>query len=202
MGGKRYILKPGKKFTRLTVLTDNLDGTAYCQCSCGTQRSYRKVDLKRGATRSCGCWNTDRIKKHGMENSSTYDCWAAMLYRCRTPSCELYNEYGGRGITVCARWYDFKKFFADMGEKPDGYTIERINNDGNYKPSNCRWATHKEQMRNRRVTLRTMYGGKMTAISEVAEIHGVGRKRLAARLARGIPLEKALLKEKFTRWNK
>ena len=88
--------------------------------------------------------------KHGMRYSSIYGCWANLIQRCSNPKNPKYKYYGARGIKVCARWHFFENFYADMGDKPEGLTLERKNNDGDYEPGNCKWATHKEQANNTR----------------------------------------------------
>lgn len=90
------------------------------------------------------------MTKHGMSKTSIYRCWQQVIQRCENPKSPDYKNYGGRGITVCERWHTFENFYEDMGDKPKGLTLERINNDGNYEPGNCEWATWKKQQNNRR----------------------------------------------------
>jgi hypothetical protein len=132
-----------------------------CRCVCGEERMCQRDNLTARRTTSCGCGRLrkfiDRITKHGGCGDSrrggtpTYRSWRAMRERCRYPQSKSYVNYGGRGISVCARWDDFGNFLADMGERPsDAHSIDRINNDGNYEPGNCKWATRQEQHSNKR----------------------------------------------------
>ncbi len=154
----------GKRFTRLTValLMPERSKKGYaqwlCECDCGNPVVVPTNSLSEEHTRSCGCLNRDltgeRARTHGKSRAglSEYDAWKSMLRRCYTKTNPRYSDWGGRGISVCDRWRtSFENFLSDMGLKSDpSLTLDRINNDGNYEPSNCRWATYLEQSKNKR----------------------------------------------------
>jgi hypothetical protein len=123
------------------------------RCDCGFDSIHVAADLRAGKSKQCTtCHNKETARnniKHGMHSTHIYFVWRTMIQRCNNPNAGFYHRYGGRGIKVCDRWLKFEKFLEDMGERPDGMTIDRINNDGNYEPSNCRWVTHKENCNNR-----------------------------------------------------
>lgn len=125
-----------------------------CLCDCGNNIVVRGSSLKNGHTKSCSCLRIERNKeqktKHGRYGSKEYITWSNMKKRCMNSKSPNYKDYGGRGIKICKRWEEFENFYVDMGDRPEGKSIDRIDNDGNYTPKNCKWSTHTEQMNNRR----------------------------------------------------
>ncbi len=190
----------GMKFTRWLVVghTKNiLDSTYFnCLCDCGTIRLVKRYHLKSGASKSCGCLNKEvvakRFKTHGMEGTPTYNVWQHILQRCNNTKNKSYKNYGGRGIKVCKRWRNsFENFYSDMGDKPKNKSIDRIDNNGDYKPSNCKWSTAKEQCSNTRKNIKVTIKGKTNIISEGSVKLKGSSSTIHSRLRRGWSIEKA-----------
>jgi hypothetical protein len=154
---KHLIDLAGQRFGRLTVVSygKNAREGWFCRCDCGVEWFVPSGSLRNGSTRSCGCLKRDemsqRLRTHGGAFMPEYKIWEAMRRRCSKPSDPSYKNYGARGISVCERWLDYGNFLADMGKRPTPkHTLDRTNNDGNYEPGNCHWATRSEQAKNRR----------------------------------------------------
>ncbi len=195
------------KFGLLTVLSeDERRGRRRyfrCRCECGTEKSVRIDHLKTGRTVSCGCEHSRRSRArasvmhqsnitHGASSSRAYRIWHAIKARCLNPNTTHYRSYGGRGITICKRWMSFSNFLADMGQPPDGHEIERINNNLGYKPSNCRWATRREQQNNRRSNRLLTHDGKTMTVAEWSRFLNFSHKTIRSRLDYGMSTAEAL----------
>lgn len=191
----------GKVFGRWTVLELDEKVTAkapyyICECSCGSVSSIRRDHLRSGNSQSCGCLRREVTGKssitHNATGTKTYLIWAAMLNRCRNKNVKEYPNYGGRGITVCERWYSFENFLADMGEQPAGLQIDRTDNNGNYSQENCRWVNRSENCNNRRNNKLIEHNGVTKTLSQTARDAGMAPQILGKRLFRGWDIEKAL----------
>lgn len=146
-----------QKFWRWTILRELSPQRGHrrvkCQCECGTVKSRNLQSIRSGLSRSCGCLRSDAVKRHGMWKSTEYTIWSQMKQRCYNQRSPSYHKYGARGIGVCKRWKaSFAAFLEDMGNRPSmAHTLDRFpNNNGNYEPGNCRWATIDQQAQNKR----------------------------------------------------
>lgn len=185
----------GKRFGRLTVIRETdirKNGSVVweCRCDCGNIVFAKQNHLARGAVVSCGCYNKDVITIHGMTNSKLFNVWSSMKLRCFCETHPQYKDYGGRGITVCDEWLEFDNFHKWAIEngykegKRGKYTIDRIDVNGNYEPSNCRWADMKVQARNRRNNVVVEYNGEKHCLAEWADIMGIPYTTIASRWRR------------------
>jgi hypothetical protein len=193
-----------QRFGRLVVLEERQvklsDGRykypCLCRCDCGQLTEAEKSNLATGTTSSCGCFRLERLREatvtHGQSDSVVYQIWCNMIQRCTNPSNGGYDNYGGRGITVTCRWKTFAHFYADMGDPPIGMTLERLDVDGSYSPSNCCWASQLAQARNKRANRVFTYQGKTQCLSQWAEDYGVKYWTYHARLRRGWSIEEIL----------
>lgn len=187
-----FINEVGNTYGRLTVISKDVTGSSgqikwKCGCACGNTVIVRGDSLRSGATLSCKCLNNEiasnLFTKHGMYKTPTYRSFYNMLHRCYKASHKNFDNYGGRGIKVCDRWKDsFDNFFSDMGEKPIGMTLDRINNDKNYDPDNCRWATQKVQSRNTSRNINLVFNGETKCITDWAKLLGISKYALIARI--------------------
>lgn len=199
----------GRKFGRLLVLgrdtsqrtrkpSGPLRKAKYvCVCDCGKIHMADSYRLQSGETKSCGCLRRETLRTmrlvHGMKNSPEHRSWSAMKNRCNNPMATSYHNYGARGIAVCDRWNDsFVRFLEDMGERPDGTSLDRIDNDGDYCPENCRWATRAEQSRNTRQNRMIRHNGVVKCATDWAAGCGVALETLRWRIDAGWDIENAL----------
>lgn len=192
-----------QRFGRLVVIertgSKKNKATWLCLCDCGNFVIVVGQNLRRGGTKSCGCFQKALVRNRSITHSRThtklYTIWIQMRGRCKNKANSSYKNYGGRGITVCKEWEQFENFYFDMGDPPKGLTLERINNDGNYEPSNCKWATRKEQSNNSRKNTIIEYNSQRLTIAEWARKAGLKYNTLLMRLNRNWPIERALIRE-------
>lgn len=202
----------GKQFGRWTVISfaEKRGKHPYwlCECLCGNQGVIAATNLTRGLSRSCGCLNSEVTAtknranaihgqsgngSNGKRATAEYEAWSKMLRRCRNDFDRSYANYGGRGISVCERWLSFENFYADMGPRPSKqHSLDRVDNDGNYEPDNCRWTTRDVQGRNRRTSVVLTLAGEAMTVTEWAERLNLSRYTIFSRLRKGASAEEAL----------
>ena len=213
MSNRIPLVQAGDRFDRLLVIepshstkrvgkAGSLCWLALCQCDCGALTTPSEIGLKHGVTKSCGCLSREKRSDscrarstHGLRGAPEYRIWTAMKQRCTNPKSPCWCDYGGRGIKVCQRWLDsFEAFYEDMGPRPSAkHSIDRIDTNGGYCPENCRWATQKEQSRNRRSNVIIEYRSEKMPLIELAERTGVNYWLLWDRLFRfGLTVEDAV----------
>lgn len=204
----------GRRVGKLTVLrrTENVGRQPAwcCLCDCGVEKRVLGMHLRAGRPLDCGCGQGDRIRAvhqtHGMTGNKEYHTWRGLKGRCENPTHKQYPAYGGRGITLCDRWRDsFESFYADMGPRPAGTTLDRIDNDGPYSPDNCRWATAYEQQNNRRSNVRITLDGETRTMKQWAMHFGIPYPVVKDRRANGVtgadlfaPLVRRKYRTKYT----
>ncbi len=204
----RKPLDLGHKFGRLTVTEscepdfDPRGVRIYCvmaQCDCGAIIRVREASLRTGNTKSCGCFQKDAVRadtarfRHGMAYTRTHRIWRSMLQRSTNPKIAQSHNYSGRGISVCERWRSFENFVADMGECPPRHSIDRINNDGNYEPSNCRWASKRTQSENTSQVKLVQLNGESMSTAEAMRRLGFSPSQIVLRMkTKGETREQAL----------
>ncbi len=199
-----------KIFGRLTIIKYSHCSKGHyfwlCKCHCGNEKILDKGNLVSGNTKSCGCLLSEtsrsqgkKNKTHGMSKKSIYNIWRSMRKRCLVKSTTMYRYYGGRGIKICKRWDIFENFYKDMGDRPKGLTIDRINNNKNYTPNNCRWATELEQHNNTSANIIVTFDGIKRSIAEWCRIKKINSNLVYYRKNKGMSPKNAILfVERFT----
>ena len=192
----------GQRFGRLLVLdrTESIKGqsTWACQCDCGTLKNVRGIALRAGQTISCGCYARENRIKHGRKINRldgkidpTYSSYINMKTRILNPNANNYKNYGGRGIKICHQWLDggFDQFLSDMGERPEGKTLDRIDHNGDYSPENCKWSTAQEQSENKRNSILLTHNGQTKCLTVWARELSVSRKAIYTLIRKGKSLD-------------
>ena len=205
----------GEVYGRLTVLSMAERGKhgqarCLCRCVCGVEKTTDAGPLRRGVVVSCGCLRNERARvnvvkataaavfsvgnlKHGLSETPEWYAWTALRARCGSGNNRAFASYGGRGVTVCDRWREsFENFLTDMGPRPVGCSLDRIDNDGPYSPENCRWADRTAQARNRRSNHVIEFNGRSQSLAAWAEEVGIRQETIRGRLKRGWSVEHAL----------
>lgn len=183
----------GKVISNLTVLSISKRSKSginwLCRCSCGNTVSVQGAKLRSGKEQSCRACSK---KTHGMSRKRAYRIWSGMVQRCTNPNVKSYERYGGRGIKLCHSWKDFINFYNDMGDPPKGFSIDRINNDGNYEPDNCRWANKNLQAVNTSANRLITMEGETLCITDWIRKLGLNKSTVFYRIGGGMSVETAL----------
>ena len=199
-------IKIGDKFSKLTVIgfvgvNKKKKRVWLCRCECGKEIQVHTGKLTSGHTKTCGCTRIQNIvnaikisnTKHGMKGTKEYVAWSEMKQRCTNPNAQQYKNYGARGIKVCDRWLNsFENFYADMGKAPEGFSIDRIDVNGDYCPENCRWADYETQQYNRRDTVKITFNGITENLLYWSKRTGISTRNLYERFRRKWSAEKIL----------
>lgn len=187
----QFIDLAGKKFGRLSVLSRGPNAGRHpqwhCRCDCGKETLVHGRHIRSGITKSCGCLGRENVvksnTKHGRCGQPIYQTWKAMIRRCYGVTGKDYPAYGGRGIFVCSEWrFSFSAFLEDMGERPQGTSLDRIDNDGPYSPDNCRWATPAQQCANKRNNVLVTRNGKTQTAAQWERELGFSRGTIRQRI--------------------
>lgn len=191
-----------KRFGKLVVLNFNSISKSKhsiweCKCDCGNKCLSYSTNLIRGVASSCGCIKKSVLgkntTKHGLSKTRIFKIWAGVRKRCLNEKCQSYHNYGGRGIKICERWNDFYNFYNDMiNGYSDELTLDRIDPNGDYTPSNCRWVNHQAQANNRRNNVFICFNGETKTIAQWSNITGVRRNAISYRIKHGWDLKDAL----------
>jgi hypothetical protein len=190
-------MAPGEQIGRWTVARAGIPNARgarwFCRCICGRERLISEIDLPMTKKQLCRCEPQTRNSHHGLTKEPEYRIWSEMLQRCGNPKSQHWRFYGGRGISVCDRWRSAALFYADMGPRPSPkHSIDRINNDGNYEPGNCRWATRDQQMANSRASILIDVDGERLSHRAAAKRFGISYSTLQHRISAGVPVHLAL----------
>lgn len=202
----KKIISVGDIYGYFTVLKTSIDENSknghlffIVKCKCGNIKTMRKCTVVSGRTKSCGCLKRElvikRSKTHGMRGTPEYKSWSSMLSRCHNKNLQAYKDYGGRGIKVCERWMKFENFYEDMGPRPEGTSLDRVENNGNYEPSNTRWGTREEQANNTRTNRYITYNGETKTLAQWADYYNINYGTLEHRIKLGWPIKEALTRD-------
>lgn len=191
-------VKPNEVYGSWTTIERSVRGNRsiwLCRCTCGDIKYVGHWNLVSGTSRSC--WNC-RFVTHGASQSPEYRTWTSMRHRCLYEHNKNYKNYGGRGIKICDRWLNsFENFREDMGERPPGTSLDRIDNEGGYDPSNCKWSTTAEQASNKRSNVRVEYEGQSYTLTQLALKLGIKKRTLSSRYEVGSKLDAPVMKRKL-----